>query len=41
MSFNKMNFKKFVLDNSLNVSVTTLKSYGKNKGWEIINKIKK
>jgi len=34
-------FKKFVLDNSLNISVTTLKAYGKNKGWEIINKIKK
>lgn len=34
-------FKKYVNENSLDVSVTTLKSYGKNKGWEIINKIKK
>lgn len=33
-------FKQYVLDNSLEVSVTTLKSYGKNKGWEVINKIK-
>lgn len=33
-------FKQFVYDNGLNVSVTTLKSYGKNKGWEIINKEK-
>ena len=33
-------FKEFVKNNSLNVSVTTLKSYGKNKGWEIINKLK-
>jgi len=34
-------FKKYVIENSLDVSVTTLKSYGKNKGWEIIDKIKK
>lgn len=34
-------FKQFVNDNCLNVSVTTLKSYGKNKGWVIIDKIKK
>jgi group I intron endonuclease len=34
-------FKKYVLENSLDVSVTTLKAYGKNKGWEVIEKIKK
>lgn len=34
-------FKNYVIENSLDVSVSTLKSYGKNKGWEIINKIKK
>lgn len=39
--FGYNSFKKFVSENSLDVSVTTLKSYGKNKGWEIINKIKK
>jgi group I intron endonuclease len=33
-------FKEYVKKNSLDVSVTTLKSYGKNKGWEIINKLK-
>jgi len=38
--FGYNSFKKFVSENSLDVSVTTLKSYGKNKGWEIINKIK-
>lgn len=39
--FGYNSFKEFVLENNLNVSVTTLKAYGKNKGWEIINKIKK
>jgi group I intron endonuclease len=39
--FGYNSFKEFVLNNSLDVSITTLKSYGKNKGWEIINKIKK
>lgn len=34
-------FKQFVSKNCLNVSVTTLKSYGKNKGWEVISKLKK
>ena len=33
-------FREYVKNNSLDVSVTTLKSYGKNKGWEIINKLK-
>lgn len=34
-------FKDYVKNNSIPVSVTTLKSYGKNKGWKIIKKIKK
>ena len=38
--FGYNSFKDFVIKNSLNVSVSTLKSYGKNKGWEIIDKIK-
>jgi len=38
--FGYNSFKKFVIDNSLDVSVTTLKSYGKNKGWVVIDKIK-
>lgn len=33
-------FKQYVEINSLSVSVSTLKSYGKNKGWEVIDKIK-
>ena len=33
-------FKEYVIKNSLDVSVETLKSYGKNKGWVIENKIK-
>jgi group I intron endonuclease len=33
-------FKDYVKKNNLLVSVTTLKSYGKNKGWEVIDKIK-
>ena len=33
-------FKDYVKENSLNVSVETLKSYGKNKGWVIIEKKK-
>jgi len=31
-------FKDYVKKNSIPVSVTTLKSYGKNKGWKIIKK---
>ena len=38
--FGYNSFKDFVSKNSLNVSVTTLKSYGKNKGWEVIEKNK-
>ena len=38
--FGYNSFKDFVSKNSLNVSVTTLKSYGKNTGWEVVNKIK-
>lgn len=34
-------FIDFVKQNSIDVSVTTLKSYGKNKNWKIIQKIKK
>ena len=33
-------FKNFVMENSINVSVTTLKAYGKNKGWVVVDKIK-
>lgn len=33
-------FKEYVSNNSLNVSTTTLKSYGKNKGWVVISKKK-
>ena len=33
-------FKEYVKTNNLSVSTTTLKSYGKNKGWEIVKKIK-
>ena len=38
--FGYNSFKKFVVDNSLDVSVTTLKAYGKNKGWIVVDKIK-
>jgi group I intron endonuclease len=38
--FGYNSFKDFVFKNSLNVSVTTLKAYGKNKGWEVVDKIK-
>jgi hypothetical protein len=38
--FGYNSFKKYVIDNSLNVSVTTLRAYGKNKGWIVIDKIK-
>jgi len=38
--FGYNSFKEFVKQNSLPVSVTTLKSYGKNKGWIVIDKIK-
>lgn len=38
--FGYNSFKDFVTKHLLNVSVTTLKSYGKNKNWEIIEKIK-
>jgi group I intron endonuclease len=38
--FGYNSFKDFVYENSLNVSITTLKSYGKNKGWEVTEKIK-
>jgi group I intron endonuclease len=38
--FGYNSFKDFVIEHSLDVSVTTLKSYGKNKNWEIIEKIK-
>lgn len=31
-------FIKYVSDNNLNVSTSTLKIYGKNKGWKIIKK---
>jgi hypothetical protein len=34
-------FKEYVIKNNINVSITTLKSYGKNKGWSIIEKTKK
>ena len=33
-------FEEYVKDNNLQISVKTLKSYGKNKGWEIVKKIK-
>jgi group I intron endonuclease len=33
-------FIEYVKENKLSVSVSTLKSYGKNKGWEVIDKIK-
>ena len=33
-------FIEYVKKNKLSVSITTLKAYGKNKGWEVINKIK-
>lgn len=33
-------FKEYVKKNNLKVSVTTLKSYGKNKGWEVVEKVK-
>jgi hypothetical protein len=36
--FGYNSFIKYVLDNKLNVSVSTLKIYGKNKGWKIIKK---
>jgi group I intron endonuclease len=39
--FGYNSFKDYVLKNKIDVSVTTLKSYGKNKGWEVIKKIKK
>ena len=34
-------FVEYVKENTLPVSVETLKSYGKNKGWVIINKTKR
>jgi group I intron endonuclease len=34
-------FKDYVKKNKINVSLSTLKSYGKNKGWIIIKKQKK
>lgn len=39
--FGYNSFKDYVLKNKVDVSVTTLKSYGKNKGWSVIKKIKK
>jgi hypothetical protein len=39
--FGYNSFKDYVLKNKIDVSVTTLKSYGKNKGWIVIKKIKK
>jgi group I intron endonuclease len=38
--FGYNSFKDYVLKNKIDVSVTTLKSYGKNKGWLVIEKIK-
>jgi hypothetical protein len=33
-------FEEYVKNKNLQISVKTLKSYGKNKGWEIVEKIK-
>lgn len=33
-------FIEYVKENKLSVSISTLKSYGKNKGWEVTDKIK-
>lgn len=35
-----ISFIEYVKKNKLSISVSTLKSYGKNKGWEVIDKIK-